>query len=284
LPFVRLRLNTPDDDFIDMDVLHGGYRKVAVLCHGLEGSSQSQYIQGTAGLLHANGFDIAAMNYRGCSGEANRQVRSYHSGATNDLQLVIHSVLPSYDEIYLIGFSLGGNLVLKYSCDLVYPLHDKIKRVVSVSVPIDLKGASKELLKFKNKLYAYNFLQTLKAKTKQKHRQFPDKINIDLLERVKTVWDFDEYFTSRLHDFDGAEDYYDKCNSKQFLFNCQLPTLIINAEDDPFLSKSCFPIELATRHEHLHLLMPRYGGHVGFVHYRAEHYWNEWEILHFLGG
>ena len=277
-------MRTEDDDFLDIDYLKSGHQKVAVLCHGLEGSSQSQYIQGTAQLLHANGYDIAAINYRGCSGEMNEQVRSYHSGATDDLHLVIQTLLPAYDNMALVGFSLGGNMVLKYSCDLVYRLDPKINSIVAVSVPIDLHGASMELLKFSNILYTKNFLGTLIKKTKLKHQQHPESINIDDVSKVKTVYDFDEYFTSRIHGFESADDYYAKCNSKQFLTNCQRRTLIINAQDDPFLSESCFPNDEASVSELLHLLAPLHGGHVGFADFNSDSYWNERQILNFLNG
>ena len=121
LPFKRKRIKTPDDDFLDIDLLENGCDKIAVLCHGLEGSSDSKYIRATAALLAKNGFAVAAMNYRFCGGEINRQLITYHSGRTEDLHAVINTVLPDYGAVYLVGFSLGGNLVLKYNGDGIYP-------------------------------------------------------------------------------------------------------------------------------------------------------------------
>lgn len=275
-------MTTSDKDFFDVDLIKRGNNKIAVLCHGLEGSSKSQYILGTASLLQDHGFDIAAMNYRGCSGEINRQVQTYHSGATADLHLLTQALALSYHEIMLVGYSLGGNLVLKYSCDLHYSIDEKIKRIVAISVPIDLHGASIQLLKRSNRLYTMNFLKTLVAKIKLKYNQHPHAINLNHLKKIRTVLDFDEYYTSKLNGFENAADYYARCNSKQYLHLCQRPTLIINAQDDPFLSTSCYPVKEAKSLKQLHLLMPKHGGHVGFVDKKTSHYWNEHQILSFL--
>jgi predicted alpha/beta-fold hydrolase len=275
-------VETKDDDFFDVDYLKNGNSRIAVLCHGLEGSSQSHYIQATSKILHNDGYDIAAMNYRGCSGELNRQAYSYHSGSTGDLHLLIESLVSSYNEIVLVGFSLGGNLVLKYSCDENYPLDARIKGVVAISVPVDLYAASIKFLKFSNKLYTLNFLKTLLAKIKLKHQQFPDLITLEDISKIKSILDFDNYITAPLNGFIDAKDYYSKCNSKQFLQNCKRPTLIINALDDPFLAESCFPLDVASKSEYLNLLMPRYGGHLGFVNNGLDYYWNEFQTLEFL--
>ena len=282
LPFLRERIETPDNDFFDVDYLRNGNNKIVILCHGLEGSSSSQYMQGTSKLLHSQGFDIAAMNYRGCSGEMNRNAYSYHSGATADLHLLVQHLLPNYEEINLVGFSLGGNLVLKYSCDLIYPMDEKIKAVAAISVPVDLYGGIQEILKKSNRFYSTNFLKTLREKIRLKHRQFPNKINIDDLNKIKTLLDFDDYFTGPLNGFEDAKDYYSQCNSKQFLHNCQRPTLILNAKDDPFLSDSCYPDAAAKRSDFLQLLTTKYGGHIGFANFGVAHYWNERLILEFI--
>ena len=162
--FTRKRIETEDDDFLDIDFLKNENNKIAILCHGLEGSSSSKYIKGTSNLLSSNGYDIAAMNYRSCSGEINKQLKTYHSGQTDDLNSVINLVLPNYDEIYLIGFSLGGNIILKYIGDGIHKIHPKIKATVGISVPVDLHGSSLELSKFKNSIYNKRFLKTLTKK------------------------------------------------------------------------------------------------------------------------
>lgn len=281
-PFVRERLTTADDDFLDVDWLKNGNRRLAILCHGLEGSSDSQYIKGTSTLLHKQNWDVLAMNYRSCSGEINKQYRIYHSGATDDLHFVIEEVEVAYEEIVLVGFSLGGNLVLKYSNDDIFLLSPKIKKTVAVSVPVDLGSAAVEILKPKNKIYERRFLKSLNEKALKKYEQFPDRFPISDLEKVKTLRDFDHYFTGPIHGFKDATDYYTRCSALQFLKNVSIPTLILNAQDDSFLGRACFPVDLAKGSELLHLVMPKYGGHVGFTLLGADHYWEELQIASFV--
>ena len=279
--FKRKRIETSDDDFLDIDLLENGNKKIVILCHGLEGSSDSKYIQATAKLLSLNGYSIAAMNYRFCSGEINRQLITYHSGKTDDLNTVINYVLPNYESIYLVGFSLGGNLVLKYNGDGLFDLDSKIKANVAVSVPVDLKGSSISLKQKENLLYKWRFLRTLSKKMRLKHKQYPKELDLKHLKNVKNLTDFDEYFTSKINGFKDANDYYFKASSRQFIPNISKPTLLINAEDDPFLSKSCFPINEAKKSKCFHLMTPRYGGHVGFIS-KGDFYWSEYEILNFI--
>ena len=279
--FKRKRIDTPDDDFLDIDFLENGSKKIVILCHGLEGSSDSKYIQATAKLLSLNGYSIAAINYRFCSGEINRQLITYHSGKTDDLNTVINYVLPNYESIYLVGFSLGGNLVLKYNGDGLFDLDSKIKANVAVSVPVDLKGSSISLKRKENVLYKWRFLRTLSNKMHLKHKQYPKELDLKHLKNVKNLTDFDEYFTSKINGFRDANDYYSKASSRQFIPSISKPTLLINAKDDPFLSKSCFPINEAKKSKCFHLMTPRYGGHVGFIS-KGDFYWSEYEILNFI--
>ena len=281
LPYKRKRITTLDDDFLDIDLLENGSDKIVILCHGLEGSSDSKYIQASAALLAKSGYAVAAMNYRFCSGEINRRLVTYHSGRTEDLHAVINTVLPDYNAVYLLGFSLGGNLVLKYNGDGIYPLHPKIKASVAISVPVDLHGSSIKLQDLQNRLYTWRFLCTLSNKVRLKHQQFPDQVPIDRLKKVKKLIDFDEYFTAALNGFKNAQDYYAKASSKPFLKSISRPTLLINALDDPFLSESCFPNAEAQENPYFSLITPRYGGHVGFVS-TGKYYWSELEILRFL--
>jgi len=221
------------------------------------------------------------MNYRFCSGEINRQLITYHSGKTDDLNTVINYVLPNYESIYLVGFSLGGNLVLKYNGDGLFDLNPKIKANVAVSVPVDLKGSSISLKQKENLLYKWRFLRTLSKKMHLKHKQYPKELDLKHLKNVKNLTDFDEYFTSKINGFRDANDYYFKASSRQFIPSISKPTLLINAKDDPFLSKSCFPINEAKKSKYFHLMTPRYGGHVGFIS-RGNFYWSEYEILNFI--
>ena len=279
--FKRKRIETSDDDFLDIDFIENGSKKIVILCHGLEGSSDSKYIQATAKLLSKNGYSIAAMNYRFCSGEINRQLNTYHSGKTDDLHAVINYVLPHYDSVYLVGFSLGGNLILKYNGDGLFNLSSKVKASVAISVPVDLKGSSIALQLRENTLYNWRFLRTLSKKMHLKHKQFPDDLEIKSLKLIKNLTDFDEYFTSKINGFKDAQDYYFKASSKQFIPNISKPTLLINAMDDPFLSESCFPVSEAKKNSNFNLMTPHYGGHVGFIS-KGDFYWSEHQILNFI--
>lgn len=279
--FQRKRIETEDNDFLDIDWVKNGNDKVAVLCHGLEGSSDSKYIRATASLLAKNGYDIAAINYRFCSGEINRQLITYHSGRTEDLHTLIKVLLPDYKALYLVGFSLGGNLVLKYNGDGIFSLSPKIKASVAISVPVDLYGSAIKLQERQNILYTWRFIRTLSKKIYLKHKQYPNEVDVTLLKKVKKLIDFDEYYTSKLNGFIDARDYYKKASSKPFLPQIKKPTLLINAQDDPFLSSSCFPRQEAQNNPNFHLMCPSYGGHVGFIS-RGEYYWSEYQILDFL--
>jgi predicted alpha/beta-fold hydrolase len=282
LPFVRHRLITDDNDFLDIDLLSNDNSQLAILCHGLEGSSQSKYMLGTAAHLYSHGWDIAAVNYRGCSGEMNRQKILYNSGATYDLDRIVREYVDQYDELVLVGFSLGGNLVLKYMGDGLYSNADRIKACVSVSVPVDLKAGCLTISKPSNFIYEYKFLKSLKEKVRLKSVQYPKAYNLNALDSVKTLYDFDNTYTGPIHGYRDAYDYYAKCSARPFLKNVIKPTLIINALDDPFLPEACYPYKEINENENLSGLFPNYGGHVGFVNLDKATYWEEDQILKFI--
>jgi len=278
----RIRLETPDKDFLDIDMLQNGHRRLAILCHGLEGSSDSLYIQGTASLLNKGKWDVAAMNYRSCSGVINKQARMYHSGATEDLDLVFQEFHQKYDEIAMVGFSLGGNLVLKFCGERSNKISDSIISVVAISVPTNLSSGSKHLMKASNYFYTSKFLKSLKDKVKTKHEQFPEVFDISGIEDIKSVYDFDDNFTAPVHGFNDAEDYYTQSSSAQFIGDITISGLIINALDDPFLSDECYPFEECSKNGMIELVTPKYGGHVGFTCIGKDHYWEEIQILEYL--
>ncbi len=277
----RERIHTPDYDFFDVDYLRNGHSKLAIICHGLEGSSSSQYVAGLVQVLKTD-WDVAAINYRSCSGEINLTATLYHSGFTADLHTLVKREEDNYSEIVMIGFSLGGNMVLKYTLDGIYELSHKISTVVAVSVPCDLEHSGYKLLKWHNMLYVRAFLKTLKEKMKAKYDQGFSEIRIDLLEKTNTLFDFDEYFTGPLHGFGDALGYYRACSSRPFLNNVSIPTLILSAQNDSFLSPECFPVQEAIGNENLYLLAPKYGGHVGFSAWSSTPYWSEKVISLFL--
>lgn len=263
----RERIDLPDGDFLDLDWSFSPTKtqKVAIIIHGLEGNAQRAYIAGSAKEFNANTYDVCAINLRTCSGETNRLFRSYHSGATEDLDAVIHHILKSknYTEIYLKGFSLGGNLILKYlGEDRIHP--QELKAAMAVSVPCDLHSSCKELLKPKNIPYAIRFKKNLVRKLIEKQKQYPKKISTDDIKKVVTLKDFDDVYTSRAHGFKDALDYYKQCSCLPFLPNIKIPTLLLNAQNDSFLGPECFPEKEAQQNDKLYLEISKYGGHVGF--------------------
>ena len=280
--FIRERIHTVDKDFLDIDTLSKpNNKKVAFLFHGLEGNTDSQYMKAAASLLYKNNYDVIATNFRGCSGVPNNKINTYHSGFTDDVRFIIESYAGAYDECAIIGYSLGGNVSLKYLGEAPSQVHASVKTVIAVSVPIDLSAGSQQLKKKVNYFYAQNFLKTLNEKMREKDRQFPNQIDISLLDKVKTIWDFDEYFSAPLNGFDGAEDYYSKANSLQFLPEIKIPAHLVSSLDDPFLSESCFPFAEAKKNKNIFLHAPKYGGHVGFYE-RGKTYWIESKIAEIL--
>ena len=280
--FIRERLVTPDQDFIDVDLIQNQSKHLVILCHGLEGSSSSKYILGTSHILSQRNWDVAAINYRGCSGELNKNLRMYHSGATEDLQVVIDHYCDNYDLITLVGFSLGGNLVLKYIGEKGSVLNSKIKKGVALSVPLDLRAASLHIGKKSNWFYAQNFLKSLKEKVRQKSIQFPGQLDTKNLKRMNSVYDFDNTYTAPIHGFIDADDYYFQSSSIRYVNTIKIPTLIITALDDPFLPEECYPYELIEKNKLITFVTPKFGGHVGFSSINQLHFWNEVLIADYL--
>ncbi len=280
----RERITLPDGDFLDLDWSYATEKsnKVIILLHGLEGNAQRPYITGAAKLFNENGTDACALNFRGCSGEPNKLYRSYHSGATEDLDEVVKHILTKnqYAEIYIKGISLGANMALKYAGE-GRMLPNQLKAVIAISSPCDLKGSCDELLSLKNRHYAIRFLQHLKDKLKPKLLQFPHDLSLNDFKSIKTLKDFDDVYTSKAHGFTNAYDYYDKASSLQYLSNIKVPSLIINALNDSFLSASCYPVKEAKQNPNLYLEMPKYGGHVGFIDKRNVYY-NEKRAVEFV--
>lgn len=276
--FVRERIDTPDGDFLDLDwTIAGNHNPLIILSHGLEGDSTRQYIMGMVKNFSQHNFNCLAWNFRSCSGEMNKTVRFYHSGATDDLDVVIrHAIAKGYQQIYLVGFSLGGNLTLKYLGEQGEKLSVKIKKAVTFSVPLHLSSSSQTI----GWLYTKRFNASLKKKILEKAKLFPVQIQTSNISKIKTLKDFDDCYTSQLHGFKDAEDYYERNSSLYFLDKIAIQTLIINAQNDPFLSKACFPFEKIKYLEKVHFQAPKMGGHCGF--YQADYQgilWSEQQAL-----
>lgn len=280
----RQRIELPDGDFLDIDWSFAkvASQKVAILLHGLEGNAQRTYMKGQAKILNQNGWDVAAINFRGCSGEANISYQSYNAGKTDDLEAVINYILKKdkYNDIHLLGFSLGGNLLLKYLGEREsFP--KEIKKAVAISTPLSLKGSLESLNAFSNWVYRNSFLNNLRKKYKVKMKDFPEKMTPSDYQKITSLLEFDNVYTAPAHGFKDALDYYEKNSSLQFLPNIKIPVYILNAENDSFLSADCYPRELASKMKNIHFEIPKYGGHVGF-HQSNKLYYSEERALQFL--
>lgn len=281
--YKRERIDTADNDFLDLDWSTHDNNRLVIISHGLEGNSHRAYIKGMVKAVNSSGWDALAWNYRSCSGEPNLQLRSYHNGVTDDLSVVINHAKKNclYKEIALIGFSLGGNLTLLYlGKECPDPI---VKKAAVFSVPCDLAASARALAKPLNKIYMKRFLVLLHRKIKAKMKLLPGQINDKGYEKIKDFKAFDDQYTAPIHGFKNAEDYWIKCSSKPYIPDIAVPTLIVNAINDPFLPNACFPVEEADANKHVTLLMPESGGHVGFVLFNDQNeYWSEKQAVEFL--
>jgi len=292
----RERLELPDGDFLDVDrstslTKDPLPRGLVVIAHGLEGNSRRAYVAGLAWALNRTGWDTAAWNFRGCSGEPNRTVRSYHSGATEDLAAVLRqlgtgSARRRYRAVVLAGFSLGGNLTLKYLAELG-PAPGLVAAGVVFSVPCDLASAAGMMSRPVARPYLRLFLRTMNRKAAAKVGDFPHEFPA---EHRYTDWagirnfrEFDDHFTAPLHGFRDADDYWTQCSAKPHLHRITVPVLLINSLDDPFLAPECFPTREAAASQNLWLETPAHGGHVGFRGWGdRQEYWHERRAVEFL--
>lgn len=284
IDYQRERIVTPDEDFLDLDWHRLGNNKLLILSHGLEGDSYRPYIQGMVKAFADKGWDSVAWNLRGCSGEVNKQLRFYHSGATDDLEFVIQHALHKYGykDIVLMGFSLGGNITLKYLGEKGLDIPAEVKKAIVFSVPMDLYGSSLKISQPSQFVYSRRFLKSLQAKIKAKAALMPEKLDLAHFASIKKLKDFDDHYTAPLHGFTDALHYYKSCSSLYFLERIKLKTLIINAQNDPFLSKECYPFFLLENHPTVYFESPKEGGHCGFAEYNSENiFWSEKRALEF---
>jgi len=286
IEYSRARIKTSDDDFIDLDFSLVGSETVVLALHGLEGSSQSKYIISALNYLNSQNIDGAALNFRGCSGEDNNKPYSYHSGKTDDVDLAIDYLLSlnKYRNIFLLGYSMGGNIALKYM-GTSKNMPSEIKGAAAISVPCDLKGSATVLESIPNILYQNMFMKTLKEKSLLKLMKFPEaNLSKESIENTKTFKDFDNAVTAPLFGYKNADDYWERNSSKQFISEIYKPTLLINALDDSFLSESCFPFSEIENHKKVYFETPKHGGHVGFnsTLFGKDLLWSEKRVYQFI--
>lgn len=282
-PYTRERIGTPDGDFLDLDWLRQGNPRLLIGLHGLEGSTERPYMRGLFRYFSERGWDTVGLNFRSCSGSMNRNLRMYNMGETEDLHTVVRHVTGlGYSEIAIVGFSLGGNVTLKYMGESGQSLHPAVRGAVAFSVPCDMPSANVAFMRRENKVYLHRFLKTLNAKMLDKQVHYPTQLQLPK-QMPTTFGEFDSQFTGPIHGYRDAEDYWNSCSSVHFIPNIQRPTLMVNAADDSFLEAACFPFELARAHPMFHLEVPRHGGHCGFCGSNsAGEYWYEKRAFDFL--
>lgn len=286
--FKRERLHTDDGDFLDLDwsrVSSSSMGKtLLIISHGLEGHSRRPYVAGIARDANVQGWDALAWNFRSCSGEMNKTLRFYHSGATDDLNRVVeHAHGLGYQHIHLVGFSMGGNLSLLYAGRHGRDLPPHVKSVAAFSVPCDLAASSRRLAERKNKIFMWRFLKDLREKIEAKALDFPDDVSADDYHQIKNFQQFDDRYTAPIHGFDDAADYWARSSCKAVLKDIRIPALLVNAQNDPFLPEACFPYAEAQQSEWLSLEVPRSGGHVGFIEVNnRQTYWMERRVVAFV--
>lgn len=284
----RARWSTPDGDFLDIDFADGPHGSPQLLViHGLEGSSERQYVRGLLALAVERGWRGVALNFRSCSGILNRSPRLYHSGETEDLDWVA-AELAKRDPgapILPVGVSLGGNVLLKWLGEQGELVPDEVRAAAAISVPFDLAASAARMSRGMGRLYSWFFLRTLRRKAQAKAEQYPEKLDVRAIRRARTWRQYDDAATAPLHGFADAAEYWAACSSGSFLSGIQRPTLLISARDDPFIPESSLPAGEIVHSDWLHAEFTERGGHVGFIAgtlpWRPT-YWAERRAVEFL--
>ena len=285
-PEVKLnkqRLELDDGDFLDLALSDIKNKPVVLILHGLEGSLDSHYIKPLIKSLDDEGYGVCFLHFRGCSGELNRLPRSYHSGDTHDLQQVVNYLQKQFQQgvFAVIGFSLGGNVVLKWLGEQKEKA--PVKTAVTISVPFQLAHAGERLEKSFSRVYQKHLLSRCQEKYTRKFSSKKSPLEVDA-KTLKTFYTFDDQITAPLHGFKGADDYYQRSSSRQFLKTIKKPTLVLHSRDDPFMWKHTVPDENEVSPA-VTLELSEKGGHVGFVtgkHPFSPEYWLDSRIIKWL--
>ena len=289
----RERWDTPDDDFIDLDWTEGQdsglriegcgeERPLLVLFHGLEGSSRSHYARALMHAAVARGWRGVVVHFRGCSGELTRLPRAYHSGDSAELDWILRRLQQQHGApLHAAGVSLGGNALLKWLGEQQGDAHAVVQRAAAISAPVDLHAAGDALEQGFNIVYTNNFLATMKRKSLAKLRRHPGLFDEAGLRTARTLREFDDRVTSRLHGFKDVDDYYTRASSKPHLAHIVVPTLLLNARNDPFLPAAALP-DPRKLPAAVTAVFPDEGGHVGFPDDSGALTWLPETVLEFL--
>lgn len=283
----RERIDTPDGDFLDIDWLdHPESRKLVILSHGLEGDSRRVYVASAAQYFYQHEWNALAWNCRSCSGIMNRTPRLYSHGQVEDLELVVNHALATekYDRVVMLGYSMGGNLTLKYLGTMGRNRPEEVTHGVAFSAPTFIEHSADSLDRPDNFIYRMKFKRAITAKLRHKEEQFPGRFDFSLLKEVRRWRDYDELFSRRLEGFPTLEAYYYYLSSANFVGETTAPVLIVNATNDPIVPHACSPHKLAASHELITLEQPDWGGHVGFALRRKQHNWMDERALAFVEG
>lgn len=287
------RWTTPDDDELEIQRLDAGAPDTPrlVLLHGLEGTIRSHYLQGTLGLARARGWAADVMIFRGCNGVMNRARRMYHSGETTDIDFVVRRLAADNPDqpIVLAGFSLGGNVLLKWLGEQGTNVPQQVRAAAAMSVPYDLEAGSRNIEHGFARLYNWHFLRSLLRKARAKLETHPGAFDAGALARAKTIFEFDDVVTAPLHGFRDAHDYYTRSSARHFLSSIRRPTLLLSSSDDPFLPSNVLDdvFMVAKENRFITAEAHRFGGHVGFVSGKlpfSSHFYGEARLVEFLAG
>ncbi len=283
----RERLELPDGDFLDIDFFPsktGDFDKTVILTHGLEGSSESQYVLGMADFFVQKGWAAVAWNCRSCSGELNRLFRFYHHGDFEDLEAVARHVIlaKKAQKIALVGFSMGGSMTLKMAGVLGEKMPREVVAAVGFSVPCDISEGADVLDRWDNFVYKKRFLARLARKIEAKNALFPGRLDVSKLSKVKKWRDFDEWFSAPICGFSTAAEFHEQASSKNFLAGIRVPSLLVTAANDPILTPACWPEKLAAEHPFFHFELTENGGHCGFLERGAATAWSERRAFEFV--
>lgn len=280
IPYERERLELMDGDFLDLDWVKNKSKRLMIVSHGFEGNSRDHFIMELA--KHVEDADLLVWHYRSCSGELNRLPRFYHQGDIEDLDEVINHARQAgaYDQIYLIGFSMGGNLVINYLGSDLSQNH--ITRGVAFSTPMDLAAAS-VTYSAKIGFFKKSFTGKFRKKIRGKAAMFPEHADLDRLDKITDLEELISEFVLPHHGFSSVDEFYKRWSSLQFIPDIKVPLLIVNAKNDPFLSKNCFPYAPCESSRHVYLETPKYGGHIGFAKKVNGKPWYVHRIEKFIG-
>jgi predicted alpha/beta-fold hydrolase len=256
------KFELPDGDFLELDWIRAGNDKLMIMCHGLEGNSRSSYMQQTAVHFSNLGWDILAINTRGCGREINRLPVLYHGGATLDVETVVAKYADKYNSLVLVGFSLGANMLLNFAAKPTIP--PNLKAVAGFSVPCDLRESEKQIDKLIHHFYAEKFLFKLKNKIRKLDKKHPGIADLNMLDKVTSMQAFTTQFAVPFCGFDTVDNYYSEGSCLNSLAKARVPTFVANAKNDPFLSGNCYPVDIATTSDNVFLDMPKHGGHAAF--------------------